>query len=74
MTLVDKVNEISGKLQALKDDTNDRITLTPDILKALAEFVETGLDELIESLDELEDEVGELEEKLEKLEGLDKEK
>lgn len=72
--LVDKVNDISGKLQALKDDTNDRISLTPDILKSLAEFVENGLDDLIKSLDELEDEVGELEEKLEKLEESDEEK
>lgn len=72
--LIDKISEISGKLQKLKDDTNDVMCTTVDILKAISAFVEFGLDELIEALDELEDEVGELEEKLEKLEGLDKEK
>lgn len=72
--LGNKINDISGKLQALKDDTSDALCTTADILKSISAFVEFGLDELIESLDELEDEVGELEEKLEKLEGLDKEK
>lgn len=63
-----EIREARERLQALHDRTNDAICTTPDILKAFAEFAESGLAELIESLEEFEDEVEVLEEKLEKLE------
>lgn len=56
-----KINAVIEKLIGVQISTDDKSHCTPEILKAVAEFFNTGLPEVISDLEEIRDQIEESE-------------
>lgn len=75
MSISQDLNEVVEYLNKLSNDTDDHLRSTGDILLALSEFTNVGLEDLksnlgdiLKSVEELEKQAEDLEERIEELE------